>query len=73
MPNGGTADVRIEIRKRSGKVVKAFDLPGQPVNTVLTKRFRCRLRAGTYRYFVFATDAAGNEQMQVGKKRLVVR
>jgi hypothetical protein len=61
------------IRNRSGKVVKRLHLGARPVNTALTARFTCKLRAGTYRFSVRATDAAGNPQSAAASQRLTVR
>jgi hypothetical protein len=72
-PNAGTATVVIVVRNRHGKVVKRLHLGTQPVNTPLTARFTCTLRAGTYRFWVQATDAAGNAQASSASQRLTVR
>ena len=71
-PNAGTATVVIVIKNRHGKVVKRLHLGTQPVNTALTARFTCTLRAGAYRFSVRATDAAGNTQSVVASQRLTV-
>jgi hypothetical protein len=39
----------------------------------LEAHFRCRLAAGAYRFFVYATDEAGNRQIVVGANALVVK
>ena len=72
-PNAGTATVVIVIKNRHGKVVKRLHLGTRPVNTALTARFTCKLRAGTYRFSVQATDAAGNTQAKAATQRLTVR
>ena len=72
LPNGGTATVTITIKKRRGAVVQVLDLGVQPVNTPLTAAFSCTLRAGTYRFYVQATDAAGNPQANIASQRLTV-
>ena len=43
------------------------------VNVPLTAKFRCRLAKGTYRYYVYATDASGNAQSRIGSARLTVK
>ena len=53
--------------------VKRLHLGTQPVNTALTTRFTCKLRAGTYRFSVQAIDAAGNTQAGAASQRLTVR
>lgn len=72
-PNRGTASVRIRIRTLGGRLVKKIDYAGKPVNTPLYWRFRCKLAKKTYRFYVYATDAAGNVQSKVGHNRLTVR
>jgi hypothetical protein len=72
-PNAGTGTVVIVIKNRHGKVVKRLHLGTRPVNTALTARFTCKLRAGTYRFSVQATDAAGNTQAKAASQRLTVR
>ena len=72
-PNAGAATVGITIRNSRGKVVKRLPLGSGPVNTTLTARFRCSLRPGTYRFFVRATDAAGNAQASIAAQTLTVR
>ena len=44
------------------------------VNKLLYKTFTCRLARGNYRYYVYATDLAGNVQvLPVGSNRLTVK
>jgi hypothetical protein len=45
----------------------------QWVNRWLTCEFMCRLPAGSYQFFVAATDAAGNRQTELASNRLTVR
>jgi hypothetical protein len=72
-PTKGTATVEIKIKNRAGKVVKTMSAGTRAVNVPLTKKFRCGLAKGTYRYYVYATDASGNAQSKVGSARLTVR
>jgi len=72
-PNGGKATVVIKIRSRSGKIVKTLGLGSVGVNSVRTARFTCKLRKGTYKYLVYATDLAGNKQARIGSNQLVVK
>jgi hypothetical protein len=71
-PNGGTAKVLIVIKSSRGDVVKMLDLGYKPVNTPLAASFTCSLRPGTYTYYVYATDTAGNRQANVAKNTLKV-
>ena len=70
-PNGDTAKVIIAIKDSRGNVVKMLNL-GQPVNTPLAASFTCSLRPGTYTFYVYATDTAGNRQANVAKNTLRV-
>jgi hypothetical protein len=72
-PNGGLASVVITIKNSRGRTVKMLHLGQKPVNTLLKATFRCSLRAGTYRFFVQATDAAGNTQTNIASQTLKVR
>ena len=38
-----------------------------------TVKFRCKLATGKYKFFVYATDAAGNAQSNIATSRLTVR
>jgi hypothetical protein len=71
-PNGGTAKVIIAIKDSRGNVVKMLGLGSKPVNTPLAASFNCSLRPGTYTFYVYATDTAGNLQANVAKNTLRV-
>ena len=43
------------------------------VNKALTYKFRCTLAKGTYKYYVYATDASGNAQSKIGYAKLTVK
>jgi photosystem II stability/assembly factor-like uncharacterized protein len=77
VPNGGTASVTIKVKNRAGNAVRTLKLGLRAVNTagVLTARFTVprTWNRGTYRFFVFATDAAGNTQASIPSNRLVVK
>ena len=44
----------------------------RPTAHNLTASFTCSLAAGSYHYFVYASDAAGNAQVKVGSNSLTV-
>jgi hypothetical protein len=72
-PCAGWCTVRIEVRNGRGAVVYRHTA-GHVHNGVLYQTgFRCRLAPGTYRFYVYATDAAGNTQSNVAWNRLVVK
>lgn len=71
-PHGPKATgVKVTIKDRRGKVVRAFSLGTKAVNKVHALRFRCTLPRGSYTFFVNGTDAAGNAA-RVGARRLTV-
>ena len=72
-PNGGNAVVVIKIKNAAGKVVKTLKLGAKPVNTAGAAKFTCKLARGKYRFFVSATDTAGNVQSNIARNKLVVR
>jgi len=73
LPTKGTADVVVKIKNRAGKVVKTISAAGVAVNAQLTAKFRCKFAKGTYKYYVYATDASGNAQSKVAYAKLTVR
>ena len=72
-PCAGRADLKIAIKDRSGKIVKQLSRKDAKTGVLLTSKFLCKLRRGTYHFSVYATDAAGNIQSTVGSNRLTVR
>jgi len=77
-PNGGTATVVIRVKNPARKLVKTLKLGVKPVNTStpLFAKFKVPLtwKAGTYHFFVSATDRAGNAQvLPVGSNKLIVK
>ena len=74
-PNGGTATVTIKIKNSANKVVKTLGpYKGKAVYKLLAATFTCRLAKGSYRFYVSATDAAGNAQvLPAGSNRLTVK
>jgi hypothetical protein len=75
VPNGGTATVIVKVKNRAGKVKKTLPLGAKTVNTTLSATFRVprTWKIGTYRFFVYATDTAGNGQSTVGSNKLIVK
>ena len=72
-PGSATATVTIRVTTSSGRLVRKLMVKGVAVNKRLAASFVCRLAAGRYRFFVSATDAAGNSQGRAGSNRLTVR
>jgi len=65
-PGSSSAVVSIRIKRRDGSVVKRIYLGKRAVGTAFRARFTCWLPRGTYRYVVYARDAAGNPQVRAG-------
>jgi hypothetical protein len=72
-PTKGTATAVIQIKTLSGKVVKTIKAGTKAVNIVRSVEFRCFLSKGTYKFYVYATDASGNRQAKVGYNKLIVK
>jgi len=69
---GGPVSVVIKVRSPSGTVVTTVRRAAQPVGVPLRARVRCGFAPGAYRFSVYATDAAGNEQRRPGVNTLTV-
>ena len=71
-PCAGSATARIVVKNSHNRIVKTVR---KTVKTGLTSSasFRCRLAKGRYRFYVYATDPAGNKQVKVAWNRLTVR
>ncbi len=71
-PGSATATVTIRVRTSAGRLLRKLVVRGAAVNKRLSASFVCRLAAGQYRFYVYATDAAGNRQSRVASNRLTV-
>jgi hypothetical protein len=70
----GAARIRIVVRDARGRRVAVITGGMAPTNTWTDLPYRrVRLPRGTYRWYVYATDLAGNKQVRVGSNRLIVR
>jgi hypothetical protein len=67
--------VTVKIRNSANKVVKTLGpYKGKGVNKLLYATFACKLARGSYRFYVYATDTAGNAQVSpAGSNRFTVR
>jgi hypothetical protein len=72
-PCGPTSTVVVELRTRSGRLLKTFVRRRVPVGWPATVSFTCALPKGTYRWFVNARDVAGNPDVAPAEGKLVVR
>ena len=85
VPNSGKAVVVIKVKKavkvKKGKktrykLVKTIKLGQRPVKSALqstTFRVPKKWKRGTYRFYVSATDLAGNKQVKIKSNKLLVR
>ena len=71
-PSCGTAAVTISIY-RGQRAVKRVQIPGVPTGANQVRAYTLGLTAGTYRWVVTATDAAGNRQSSYGTGKLTVK
>ena len=72
-PTKGTATVVIKVKNRAGRVVTTIKAGAKTVNAPLTAKFRCTRAKGTYKYYVYATDASGNYESKAGSAKLTVK
>ena len=72
-PCAGTAAAKIVIKNAKGKTVKTLNVKRVKAGVTATVKFRCKLATGKYKFFVYATDAAGNAQSNIATSRLTVR
>ena len=72
-PCAGTAAAKIVIKNARGKAVKTLKVRKVKTGLAATVKFRCKLGKGKYKFFVYATDAAGNPQSKIAYNRLTVR
>ena len=69
----GDARPTVKVRDARGRVVKSRKFDWVTSGVEQTWRFRCALPRGTYRFFVYAVDVAGNQQGNVASNTLKVR
>jgi stage II sporulation protein D len=69
---GTRALVTVRVRSSGGTGVKTVVLKMVPLNVTKTASFRCYLKRGTYRYYVYARFPGAGRQTAVGTNRFVV-
>ena len=72
-PNLGKATAVIKIKNKAGKVVKTIKPGAKTVNVLQKATFTCKLAKGTYKFYVTATDAAGNKASNTAVNKLTVK
>jgi alpha-tubulin suppressor-like RCC1 family protein len=65
--------VKIVVKNARGAAVKSIAVRGARPMSWLTASFRCKLKRGTYRWYVSATDSVGYKQVRPAVAKLVVR
>jgi len=68
-----TAKVVIKIKRGNGTTAKTITINSAQTNAQQTYSFKCNLAKGTYKWYVYATDLAGNTQENVAKASLKVK
>ena len=68
-----SAKVVIKIKRGNGTTAKTFTINSAPVNSLRTYGFKCNLAKGSYKWYVYATDLAGNTQDNVARATLTVK
>ncbi len=71
-PCAAKATVTIKIKTLGGRTKKTLSLGRRAVNKLQSCRFKCSLPKRTYRFYVYATDLAGNTQSVLGRNYLYV-
>ncbi len=74
LPGCARATVTITIKTLKGKVIKRLPvLRNRPENAAQKYSFVCTLKRGTYKFWVSATDVAGNKCLKPAAGRLTVK
>ena len=69
-----TAEVVLKVvAASSGRTVKALTIKAAPMNATQTASFRITFKKGAYKWYVYATDLAGNTQANVDSARFTVK
>ena len=72
--SAGPAKVTLLVKNARGKLVKKLGpFAGRASGVTYRATFRCTLAKGKYRYYVQATDAAGNKAVKIGSAALTVK
>lgn len=65
--------ITLKITKSSGSVSRTYTLGSKSSNKSLSYKVNPKLAKGTYKYYVYATDQAGNKQSKLGSKTFKVK
>ena len=72
-PGSPTANVTIIVKNAAGHSMGDVVLKGKTVNKLVSSTVSCWLRRGTYKFYVAATDRAGNQQTKLATNKLVIK
>ena len=75
-PAGLSPSARVVLKiksTRGGNTVKTITIANTGVNATQSKSFRVTFKKGSYRWYVYATDLAGNTQANVDKATFTVK
>ena len=69
-----TAQVVLKVvAARSGRTVKTLAINAAPMNATQSTSFKVTFKKGAYRWYVYATDLAGNTQANVDSAKFTVK
>ena len=69
-----SANVVLKVKSaKGGNTVKTITIPGAPMNSNQTYSFKVTFKKGAYKWYVYATDLAGNTQANVDKASFTVK
>jgi hypothetical protein len=68
-----SAKVVIKIKRGNGTTAKTITINSAQTNAQQSYSFTCNLAKGTYKWYVYATDLAGNTQENVARATLTVK
>jgi hypothetical protein len=72
-PCGPTGTAVVELRTKSGRLLRTFVRRRVPIGRTQQVSFTCTLPKGTYRWVVSARDTAGNSGVAPDEGKLIVR
>jgi photosystem II stability/assembly factor-like uncharacterized protein len=70
---GDTEWVTIVVKTTKGKVVKTWQVGNKAPNKVLTAKYKVTFKKGSYKWYVYAVDAAENTQSKIGSNKFTVK
>jgi photosystem II stability/assembly factor-like uncharacterized protein len=70
---GDTEYVTIVVKSAKGKVVKTWQVGNKAPNKVLTAKYKVTFKKGSYKWYVYAVDAAENTQSKIGSNKFTVK